>query len=448
MSPRIIPRKEHCISRKQISPNALRTLYRLHSRGFVAYLVGGCVRDLLLGRVPKDFDIGTNATPGQIKKLFRNCRLIGRRFRLAHLHFQGEIIEVSTFRRTALPSDSLETKGADQKSRPPRHAKSKDGMVLMDNVFGTAEEDALRRDFTINALAYNIADFSVIDYSTGLEDLEERLINPIGDPFVRFTEDPVRMLRAVRFAASHGFFIETSAWKTLSELSPIISRVSPARLYEEIQKLFLFGFSRRSFELLKEGGLLAALFPGFNHWAYEGGNAALEARLSGLDRQYEIHSPVSPTLFLTAVFGSGLEKSALIRRRDGIPHQQALETACAVLMEEICKTISVPKKVGVQTRAIVALQAPMRRVPPRRPSSIMGKPQFKDALAYLRLTAETDKEQKTAVEWWNAFLLDPRDLTVAEPSAEETPQKRRRRGRRKSRRRKNTDAPSGDKKPL
>ena len=171
VEPRIIPRKEHRISRKQVSPNALATLYRLHANGFIAYLVGGCVRDLLLARTPKDFDIATNATPGQIKRLFRNCRLIGRRFRLAHLHFQNEIVEVSTFRRAALPSDNAVTEEPGRRHRPPRHIKDEDGMVLVDNVFGTPEEDALRRDFTVNALAYNIADSSVIDYSTGLSDL-------------------------------------------------------------------------------------------------------------------------------------------------------------------------------------------------------------------------------------------------------------------------------------
>ena len=164
MEPRIIGREEHGISRKQISPNALHTLYRLRDNGFVAYLVGGCVRDLLLGRIPKDFDIVTDAAPGQIKRLFRNARIIGRRFRLVHLHFQDEILEVSTFRAAGPPGEEETAETAGEK-RPPCHLKDEDGMVLRDNVFGTPEEDALRRDFTINALAYNIADFSVIDYT-------------------------------------------------------------------------------------------------------------------------------------------------------------------------------------------------------------------------------------------------------------------------------------------
>ncbi len=254
VEPRIIPRKEHRISRRHISPNALRTLYRLHAHGFIAYLVGGCVRDLLLGRTPKDFDIGTNATPGQIKRLFRNCRLIGRRFRLAHLHFQDEIVEVSTFRGAAPPSDEAEAEEAGHGGRFARHLKDEAGMVLADNVFGTPEQDALRRDFTINALAYDIADSSVIDYSTGLGDLKDRLIRTIGDPGVRFTEDPVRMLRAVRFAASHDLAIERTAWESLCELAPAVARVSPARLYEEVQKLFLTGSARPAFSLLEKGG--------------------------------------------------------------------------------------------------------------------------------------------------------------------------------------------------
>ena len=313
MEPRIIPRKEHRISRKQMSPNALRTLYRLHRSGFIAYLVGGCVRDLLLARTPKDFDIATNATPSQIKRLFRNCRLIGRRFRLAHLHFQDEILEVSTFRRAAVPSDNADTEEPGHNKRPPRHLKDEDGMVLRDNVFGTPEEDALRRDFTINALAYNIADFSVIDYSTGLSDLQQRLIRPIGDPHVRFTEDPVRMLRAVRFAASHDFVIEPAAWEILCELSSTISRASSARLYEEMLKLFLLGSARPVFSLLDKSGLLAALFPSLSQWICGNSRrlALLDANLECLDQLYLSGKPPSPALFLAAFFGPSLEEAAL-----------------------------------------------------------------------------------------------------------------------------------------
>ncbi|MGD0229432.1 MAG: polynucleotide adenylyltransferase PcnB [Syntrophorhabdales bacterium] len=437
VEPQIIPRKEHRISRKQISPNALLTLYRLQAHGFIAYLVGGCVRDLLLGRIPKDFDIATNSTPGQIKRLFRNCRLIGRRFRLAHLHFQDEIVEVSTFRGAAVPSDNGDT-GETGHNKRPRHVKDEDGMVLVDNVFGTPEEDALRRDFTINALAYNIAHSSVIDYSNGLNDLKQRLIRPIGDPRVRFTEDPVRMLRAVRFAASCDFAIEPAAWENLCELSPTISRVSPARLYEEIQKLFLLGYARPVFSLLEKSGLLAALFPGLGHWVHGNGHrlALLDANLERLDRLHQSDTSASPALFLAALFGPSIEEEALARHRDGIPLQQALDAACIMFVKEFCKTVSIPGRVGDRLRTILALQASLRRMPPRRPASVVSRPEFKEALAYLRLGAETRREHRAPLEWWDAFLLEAPSVTGQEPPGnEEAPTivRRRRRRRRRAR---------------
>ncbi|MBN1615410.1 MAG: polynucleotide adenylyltransferase PcnB [Deltaproteobacteria bacterium] len=431
MQPRIIPRKEHNISRKQVSPNALRTLYRLRDNGFIAYLVGGCVRDLLLGRVPKDFDIATDATPGQIKRLFRNCRLIGRRFRLAHLHFQDEILEVSTFRAAAPVNDS-EVSETDLPKRPPRHLKNEDGMVLRDNVFGTPEEDALRRDFTINALAYNIEDFSVIDYCNGLNDLEQRLIRPIGVPEVRFTEDPVRMIRAVRFAASHDFVIEQSTWETLCTLAPTITRASPARLYEEIQKLFLLGAARSIFPLLTDSGLMAALFPGLARWLDANGNnqAMLQTHLECIDRLCGNGVPPSLPLFLAALFGPVLEEETLLRHRDGVPHQQALHSVCAQFMEEFCRIVCVPGRVGGQMRGILSMQLSLHRIPPKRPASLVARADFTDAISYLCVTSRTREESRNARQWWQTYLENP---SAADATSPEAPAKRRRR--RRSRRR-------------
>jgi poly(A) polymerase len=431
MQPLIIPRSEHGISRKQISPNAVRTLYRLHENGFTAYLVGGCVRDLLLGRTPKDFDIATDAAPGQIKRLFRNCRLIGRRFRLAHLHFQEETLEVSTF-RAAAPADEENTGEPDQDNRQPRHLKDEDGMVLRDNVFGTPEEDALRRDFTINALAYNIADCSVIDYSTGLGDLTQRLIRPIGDPYVRFTEDPVRMIRAVRFAASHNLVIEPATWEILCEQSSTISRASPARLYEEMLKIFLLGSARPVFTLMEKSGLLTALFPGIGQWFAGNGDhlTVLHTNLECLDRLYRSGLPPSPPLFLAALFGPALEAEALVRHRDGIPYQQALNAACTISLEEICKTVWIPGRIGGQLRRILAIQPSLHKMPPRRPSYLIGRPEFADAMAYLCLTAKTREDDRPSLEWWEAFVKLP-STVVTEPSTDKAPAPRRRkRGRR------------------
>jgi poly(A) polymerase len=309
-------------------------------------------------------------------------------------------------------------------------------MVLRDNVFGTPEEDALRRDFTINALAYNIADYAVIDYSTGLSDLSERLLRPIGDPYIRFTEDPVRMLRAVRFAASHNFTIEPAAWEIICELSATISRVSPGRLYEEVLKLFLFGAAGPVFGLLESSGLLAALFPGISQWLGERSRhlAIMQTNLEGLDRRCQNETPPSPALFFAAFFGPGLEEAALAHQGESMPRRQALDAACTDLLRECGKTLSIPGRVGNQMRGILAMQLSLHRRPPRRPSVMAGRPEFADALAYLRLTAAAKGESQAALAWWDAFLLSgiPPAISPGPPTAE-TPAKRRRKRQRKRR---------------
>jgi poly(A) polymerase len=253
VAPRILSRAEHIISRKNIDQDALKVLYRLKNSGFVAYLVGGGVRDLLLGRSPKDFDISTSAHPAQVKRLFRNCFIVGRRFRLAHVRFGRKIIEVSTFRRQSEPEEG-------------------DTLIRRDNTFGTPEEDAFRRDFTVNALFYDIATFSVIDWVGGLQDLKDRVIRSIGDPGVRFREDPVRMLRAVALAARLDFGIDRDSEEAIRALRGEIVRASPARVLEEIYKILRQGRSKETFLELKRHGLLAYLMPEADR-AMEGGQA-------------------------------------------------------------------------------------------------------------------------------------------------------------------------------
>lgn len=273
VAPRILSRPEHIISRRNIDPDALKVLYRLKNNGFVAYLVGGGVRDLLLERQPKDFDIGTSAHPQQVRKLFRNCFIVGRRFRLAHVRFGRKVIEVSTFRRAAEP-------------------EGEDTLIHRDNTFGTPEEDAFRRDFTVNALFYDIATFSVIDWVGGLEDLKARLIRTIGDPDVRFREDPVRMLRAVALAARLDFAIDPDTAEAVRALRGEIVRSSSARILEEFYKILRQGRSRRTFEMLHEHGLLAYLLPEADR-AIEVGGQALLGSLARLDeyRQAGLAAP-------------------------------------------------------------------------------------------------------------------------------------------------------------
>src|SRR5690554_1168508 len=251
--PKIIPRDKHPISRKDISEHALKVLYRLHNSGYQAFLVGGCVRDLILGLHPKDFDVATNATPEQIRKLFRNCRLVGRRFRLAHVVFGREIIEVATFRGHHDTSDDESTDKVGQQDA--------EGMLVRDNVYGSIEEDAQRRDFTANALYYNIADFSIIDFADGVKDIEAGVLRMIGDAATRYREDPVRMLRAVRFATKLNMRLDESVAQPIRELAPLLQNIPPARLFEEVLKLFTAGKALANFEMMVEYHLFQPLFP-------------------------------------------------------------------------------------------------------------------------------------------------------------------------------------------
>ena len=243
----VIPRADHKLSRKAVSRAALKVLYRLKEAGYQSHLVGGGVRDLLLGRTPKDFDIATDAHPEQVKSLFSNCRLIGRRFRLAHVHFGREIIEVATFRAN-------HQSGADG-------ITGDDGRIVRDNVFGNIEQDANRRDFTVNALYYNIADFSIIDYTNGLADIQSGTLRIIGDPATRYREDPVRMLRAARFSAKLGLTLHPDTLAPIADLSHMLSDIPTARLFEEVLKLLQTGHAHASFAVLRELDLLRFLFP-------------------------------------------------------------------------------------------------------------------------------------------------------------------------------------------
>ncbi|MEQ1531893.1 MAG: polynucleotide adenylyltransferase PcnB, partial [Methylococcales bacterium] len=245
---RIYSRSEHTISRSQVSEHALKVLYRLQKSGFEAYLVGGCVRDLLLGREPKDFDVVTDADPEQVRKVFRNCRLIGRRFRLAHVHFGRDVIEVATFRGAA-------------DAQSDKQLLDDEGRLLRDNVYGTIEEDVWRRDFTVNALYYNIKDFSVVDYVGGMADHKAGVLRLIGDPDTRFREDPVRMLRAVRFAVKLGFILHPDCAQAIPKVAEMLSNIPSARLYDEAIKLFLSGYALQNFEMLRHYGLFQVLFP-------------------------------------------------------------------------------------------------------------------------------------------------------------------------------------------
>ena len=248
--------RQHSIKRKDISVQAIRVLEGLQKAGFQAYLVGGCIRDLLSGETPKDFDVSTNATPEQVRRVFRNSRIIGRRFRIVHVVFGRDIIEVTTFRANQ-----------ENDHNTFRHQASESGMLVRDNVYGrTLDEDAERRDFTINAIYYDLKRGELIDYHAGLYDLRERVIDIIGDPEKRYAEDPVRMIRALRFAAKLGFKISKRTADPIKRMAPSLKEVSNARMFEEVNKLFLTGHGLQSFRILKEYGIFEILFPGLDEY--------------------------------------------------------------------------------------------------------------------------------------------------------------------------------------
>jgi len=273
--PIIIPRNNHSLSRKNLSPNAVKVLYRLNKAGYDAYLVGGCIRDHLIGAKTKDFDVVTNATPEEVHATFSNSRLIGRRFRLVHVTFGREIIEVSTFRANSAQEDSDEVHKGQGSLKGKDSARSTHGMLLRDNVYGSIEEDAERRDFTFNALYYNVQDFSIHDYCGGLKDIENKVIRIIGDPKKRYKEDPVRMLRAIRFAGKLGFEIDPVTAAPIKEMAHLLDHIPPARLFEEVLKLMGSGNGITTFELLREYGLFRYLFPDTEALLKSGGNVTI-----------------------------------------------------------------------------------------------------------------------------------------------------------------------------
>jgi poly(A) polymerase len=316
VEPVIISRAQHTISRRDIDPDALKVLYRLQQSNFDAYLVGGGVRDLLLGRRPKDFDIATNAHPYQIKKLFRNCWIIGRRFRLAHVKFGMKTIEVATFRRNvpdALPDDNTVVEISDAPvvvATSPASEDPQDGIIRRDNTFGTPEEDAFRRDFTVNALAYDIATYSIIDYVGGLADLEQRVIRSIGDPMVRFIEDPVRMLRAAVFSSRLGFSLDVLVLEAINELKPLIAKAAAPRLLEEYYKILRSGYAEASFRTLDSLGLLELMTPELREPSDDVWDSL--ARLDAYRRRFDAPPPQLTNAILV---GALLVPAGLIERR-------------------------------------------------------------------------------------------------------------------------------------
>ena len=391
--PDIITRAEHSISRGNISPNALKVLYRLKDSGYQAHLVGGGVRDLLLGREPKDFDVVTDAVPEDVRRLFRNCRLIGRRFRLAHVIFGREVIEVATFR--ALQDDDEDGN--------ERHIDV-EGRIVRDNIFGSIGGDAFRRDFTVNALYYNIADFSITDYAGGMQDINAGLLRLIGDPVTRYREDPVRMLRAVRFATKLGFRIEQSSEEPIEQLAPLLGDIPPARLFDEMLKLFMGGHALANFEMLRHYNLFGQLFPlteqALTHEEEHFPLTLISRGMENTDTRVIQGKPVTPA-FLFALFLWQPVRERAARLEAGGQHKaEALQHAGSQIISEQAAIMSLPRRYSLPMREIWMLQLRLENMGGRRSMRVLAHPRFRAAYDFLLLRGEAGEVPTQAGEWW------------------------------------------------
>lgn len=404
VKPRIIARADHSISRADISDNALKVLYRLKNAGFKAYLVGGCVRDILLGMKPKDFDVVTDARPEQIRELFRNCRLIGRRFRLAHVRFGSEIIEVSTFRA---PHHMAEGEG---------HIE--DGRIVRDNVYGDIEDDVWRRDFTVNALFYDIRDFTVVDYVGGLNDIENRLLRFIGEPHARFREDPVRMLRAVRFAVKLGFRIDESALTAIHDLHHLLDDVPPGRMFEEFIKLFMNGHATETYRLLREHRLFGHLFPDTNAVLEDEDRGFTDRMLvkvfDNTDSRIRENKPVTPAFILAALLWTPLRHQAEDFISNGVSEHDAMFLASDAVISRQISNISLPRRFTRIAREIWSLQNRFKNRRGKRPLRMLAHPRYRAAYDFLLLRRDAGDDVQELVDWWTATMRDNEDV-IARP---------------------------------
>ncbi|ETX09474.1 poly(A) polymerase [Marinomonas ushuaiensis DSM 15871] len=442
--PIVIPRSQHSLSRQDLSPNAVKVLYRLNKAGYDAYLVGGCIRDHIIGAKTKDFDVVTNATPEEVHATFSNSRLIGRRFKLVHVTFGREIIEVSTFRAGSTQDDNESTPQTSLKGKDS--ARSTHGIVLRDNVYGSIEEDAERRDFTFNALYYNVKDFSIHDFCGGLKDIEDKVIRIIGDPRQRYQEDPVRMLRAIRFAGKLGFEIEASTAAPIKEMAHLLDHIPPARLFEEVLKLLGSGNGIETFALLRKYGLFRYLFPDTDAllqsgWKRDDINpeAFILQGLKNTDDRIQNDKTTAP-YFLYAIL---LWPSVVLRHEEfeaqGMPTTPALHQAANMVLDNQVASTAIPRRFSTPMREIWDMQFRLPKRYGKRAFLLLDHPRFRAGFDFLLIRELSGTQLDGLGDWWEAFqhateskqreLIKNIDVRTSD---KEGPKKRRPRRRRKS----------------
>jgi poly(A) polymerase len=410
--PIVLSRNQHPVSRQLLSPSALKVLYRLNKSGSDAYLVGGGVRDILLGLKPKDFDIATNATPDEIKALFRNCRLIGRRFRLAHIVFGREIIEVATFR------GHHDNATEQEQSCKKTSKQSEHGMFLRANIYGTIDEDAERRDFTINALYYSSKDFKVYDFANGVKDVEDKVIRLIGDPETRYREDPVRMLRAIRFATKLDMTISPETRAPIKELSTLMANIPAARMFEEFLKLFISGKAVANYEQLRSYNLFTYFFPAVEQ-ELNNNNQLLERfimlALENTDNRINNDQRVTPAFLFAAMLWYPLQKYIKqININNNLAPQDSFFAALSEIMPEQQRSIAIPKRFQGVMKDIWILQDKLARREGKRAFKTFEHPKFRAGYDFLLLRAEIENTPDLIelATWWTDFQTVSNDARL------------------------------------
>lgn len=434
-SPLIVPRDQHTLSRSQVSPQALKVLYGLKDAGFEAYLVGGCVRDLLLGFEPKDFDVATDASPEQVHKIFKKSRLIGRRFKLVHVGFGRDVIEVATFRA------------------PPEAEQHIDqqGRIMRDNVFGTLEQDAWRRDFTINALYYNIRDFSIVDYTGGIADLQAGKIKLIGDVETRYREDPVRILRALRFVGKLSLTLDGETETHIAALAKLLLDIPAARLFDEVLKLYLSGKAVETHQLLVKYGVFAYLFPESARLIAAAPDSIvarlLTRALENTDKRIQEGKPVTPAFLFAAILWGPTSERWLRYQNNKIPTIPALQKAANEVISEQVQRVAMPKRFTLVTRDIWLLQIRLTMRQGKRGFRLLTHPKFRAGYDFLLLRADAGEPFEELAQWWTDFQFaeESEQQKMVNGLAPEPKNKKKRRRRRKPAAKKVADAPVVDK---
>jgi len=413
--PQVVPRSKHGVSRDGISSSARRVISALQEKGFAAYVVGGAVRDLLLGLKPKDFDIATSATPEQVRSVFRRSRIIGRRFRLVHVMFGNDTVEVSTFR-------------ARQGNDPAEQVSDEHGRILRDNVFGNQEEDATRRDFTINALFYDPTSEEIHDFCGGLDDLKARRLRMIGDPEQRYREDPVRMLRAVRLAAKLGLKIEAGTRAPIKKLAPLLANVPSSRLFEEMMKLLFSGHATACLLQLRHEGLHHGLLPMLDVILEQPmGERFVMMAMQRTDERIRDDKPVSPGFLFAALLWHEVLAAWKLAQEEGLNPMPALFKAMDHVIHVQAEKLSIPRRFGTDMKDIWAMQPRFLGRSGRRPYSVLAHPRFRAGYDFLVLRCDSGEVDAEVAEWWENFQHADEETRKQMLLPDHTPRRRRRR---------------------